>query len=320
MGLQDRDYSREFSSYGGDWSAGRSAWGGGGSAGFGGGRSIVVTLLILNVAIFFLDMLLPRMPAAPDLPDGPFRSFFTHWFGVRGQSLVHPWEWYRFLTYGFVHDDRQIGHLAFNMLGLFVFGRPVEQRIGGGEFLRFYLVSVILGGLVAAIRWGLPPLLAGEPIPLTPTIGASGGVMALTILFAFYFPQATILLMFVIPVKAWLLAVVFVALNVLGVLGRAAGHVAYDVHLVGAAFAAAYHLRGWRLDFLQWDRVGEWTASLPRKRPSLKLHDPEKKLARQEAEVDRILEKIQASGIDSLTAGERKTLERHSRLKRNQRS
>jgi hypothetical protein len=57
---------------------------------------------------------------------------------------------------------------------------------------------------------------------------------------------------------------------------------------------------------------------LTRRKPRLRLHDPEKKLARQEAEVDRILDKIQASGIDSLTSAERKTLERHSRLKRQQ--
>ena len=43
-------------------------------------------------------------------------------------------------------------------------------------------------------------------------------------------------------------------------------------------------------------------------------------LAKQEAEVDRILDKIQLSGLDSLTSSERKTLERHSRLKRQQRS
>jgi len=84
--------------------------------------------------------------------------------------------------------------------------------------------------------------------------------------------------------------------------------------LAGAGFAAIYHLRGWRLD--SFARMPDFFS----RRPKLRLHDPEKKLAKQEAEVDRILDKIQQSGLDSLTSSERKTLERHSRLKRQQRS
>lgn len=308
MGLQDRDYSRgDSQGYGGSWGqSGGSSWGESSSNWMGGGgvRSAVVTLIIINVIVFFADMLLSGS-------GGNARSVMAEWFAVQNDTLLKPWMWYRFLTYGFVHSNQDILHLAFNMLGLFIFGRSVEERLGRSEFLRFFLVTVVVGGIVAGLRWVLFP--AGEGV-LASTIGASGAVMAVTILFAFFFPDATILLMLVIPVKAWLLAVIYVVLNVLGVVGRSEG-VAYDVHLAGIGFAAVYHLRGWRLDALS--QVSDFFS---RSRPKLRLHDPEKKLAKQEAEVDRILDKIQQSGLDSLTSSERKTLERHSRLKRQQRS
>ncbi len=49
--------------------------------------------------------------------------------------------WWQFLTYGFVHDISGITHLLFNMVGLYVFGRDVELRMGRMEFLRFYLAG-----------------------------------------------------------------------------------------------------------------------------------------------------------------------------------
>lgn len=316
MGLQDRDYSRDRSegfgrSWGGD--SGGSSWGESSATLLGGGavRSITVTLIIINVVVFFADLVLSG--------GGGGDSVMLQWLAVRGDTIAKPWMWYRFLGYGFVHSTEGIGHLGFNMLGLFIFGRWVEERMGRLEFLRFYLLAIIIGGLVASLRWALPALVGGEPWPLVPTVGASGAVMAVTILFAFYYPDATILLMFVFPVKAWLLAVVYVVLNVFGFLGGRGG-VAYEVHLAGVAWAAVYHLWGWRLDFVRLDAAATVLNFFKRRKPRLRLHDPEKKLAQQEAEVDRILEKIQLSGIDSLTSGERKTLERHSRLKRQQRS
>jgi hypothetical protein len=143
--------------------------------------------------------------------------------------------------------------------------------------------------------------------------------MAVTILFAFLEPQATIYLMMIVPVKAWLVAILFVGMNIFGLIG-ASDNVAYDVHLAGAAFAALYFKRGWRLSRFHLGSVGETLSSWTHRTPRLRLHDPERKLAQEEAEADRILDKIQASGLDSLTKAERKMLERHSRRKRESRN
>jgi len=315
MGLQDRDYSRYGDQEERWWGGGGSRTGSGSPWSPGGtGTSMTVALIIINVAIFFLDMVFSGN-------GGQGISRMAEWFEVRGDTIVKPWQWYRLLTYGFVHDRDDIWHVAFNMLGLFIFGRSVEQRVGRKEFLWFYLAGVVLGGLVASLRWAGTAVLAGESILNygPPTIGASGAVMAVTILFAFYYPHVNILLMMIFPIKAWLLAVLFVLMNLFGLVGGG-GRVAYEVHLAGAAWAAAYHLLAWKLEPLIPTQWPQWGELLKRRAPRLRLHDPEKKMAQQEEEVDRILAKIVATGLDSLTSTERRTLERHSKLKRQQRT
>jgi len=306
MGLHDRDYSRERS-----WEP-VTPWSRRDS-----GLSMTVILIIVNVVIFFLDMVLTGR--------SPTGSVLANLFEVRPDTILKPWTWYQFLTYGFLHSLLDIRHLAFNMLGLFFFGGAVERRTGRQEFLKFYLLAVIAGGVVSSLNWTLQALFQGVSVAsISPgTIGASGAVMAVTILFAFFEPHSTIYLMMVIPVKAWLAAVLFVGMNILGFVGSSGG-VAYDVHLAGVAFAALYFKRGWKFDRFDLSRFdpSQWVSSLSqlsKRRPRLRLHDPEQQLAQQEAEADRILDKIQASGLDSVTNAERKTLEKHSRRKRESR-
>lgn len=284
MGLYDREYAR------GD----EPLLGGPTSP-----HSITLILIGINVAAFLVDVV--------------FRGLFDL-MAVYPGTLPRPWMWWQFLSYGFAHSRDIIQHILFNMIGLFFFGTAVERRIGRYEFLRFYLVAIVLGGAV----WSLRAWITGMP-PQSSVVGASGGVQAATILFALYYPHATILLFFVVPVKAWIAAVGFAALNVLGALGAGATGTAYDVHLVGIAFAVIYHQGHLNL--------GNWTPAwfsgggprMPRRRPSLRLHDPDKKLAKEEMEADRILEKIHQHGESSLTAAERRFMQRYSRRKRSER-
>ena len=142
-------------------------------------------------------------------------------------------------------------------------------------------------------------------------MGASGAVVGVLILFVFHFPKQTILFMFVLPMPAWLFGMLLVAGDLYGAINRPEGsNVAYTVHLTGAAFAFLYHRFGWRLSGLvglrfSWPRL--------RRRPKLRLHDPQRREADLSAEVDRILEKVHRSGEASLTRKERRVLENASR-------
>ena len=264
-------------------------------------RMMVTNLVILNAAIFLLNVFV----------GGDHRV--VQWLAITPTDLWKPWLWWKLLTYGFVHNPLDIGHVFWNMFGLFIFGRDVELRYGRWEFLRFYLGAIVVGALVWCIRLNLMDVTQAQ------VIGASGGVTAVILLFVYNFPRRTILLFFVLPVPAWVLGVIIIAGDAFGFIGSDK-NIAFDVHLVGILFASGYYWLGWNL--------GHWTPSrlrgglswpTVRRVPKLRVHDPEDKIQRQDEEADRILEKVSRQGIDSLTSRERRILEEYSRRMRQRR-
>jgi hypothetical protein len=124
--------------------------------------------------------------------------------------------------------------------------------------------------------------------------------------------------MFVLPVPAWVVGVLMIGGDVLLLLGMASHrYVAFDVHLVGAAFAIAYFRFGWNLGRFLPD-LGFLRSGLARlkPRPRLKIHDPDEGLQESDEEGDRILEKVSREGLGSLTRKERRILEEYSRRMR----
>jgi hypothetical protein len=151
-------------------------------------------------------------------------------------------------------------------------------------------------------------------------IGASGAVTAVILLFVLHFPKRTILLMFVLPVPAWVVGLLIIGGNILMMLqSRGDMSIAFDVHLVGAAFAIAYFRFGWNLGrvFPGGERLrGGWPKF--RRRPKLRVHDPEpeQRYHKEDEEADRILDKVSREGMDRLTNKERRILESYSRRMR----
>jgi len=149
-------------------------------------------------------------------------------------------------------------------------------------------------------------------------LGASGAVTAVCMLFVFCFPRAELLLMGVIPMPAWVLGVMIIVGNMIG--GR--NGVAYDVHLVGAAFATVYFFGNLNFGFVE-NFSSRLRLSWRQKQRGFKVHRPEEPQiapSKDEVEADRILEKIHQHGQDSLTAAERKFMEAYSRRVRERRA
>lgn len=308
MGLYERDYGREEETPWDRYQREQSQT----------PKSMTVILLIVTVVIHLIDILTSKQIApTPAMPDGATESVLVDWFACYKETLKQPWMWFQFLTYGFLHDQQGIMHIAFNMLNLFIFGRMVEQRIGRWELLRFYLVSMTVAGIVGSVTYWIAGEIDGMHV-----IGASGAVSALLILFVCFDPHATLQLMGAIPIKAWWLAAFFLFMNVFGSLsmlndsGQAmGGGTAYTVHLAGAAFGYFYFRQQWNLHWLDFSNYQDKFGRSVR-RTKLKIHDPDAKLRQEEREVDRILAKIHSSGEESLTRAERRTLEKNSRRKR----
>ncbi len=136
-------------------------------------------------------------------------------------------------------------HLAGNMLFLFIFGDNLEEQMGHGAYLGFYLASGVAANLAQ---------FGAEPFSPIPTIGASGAIAGVMGGYLLLFPRARIdILVFLIvilklvPVPAWAVLVVWFGLQVLGGIGMDAstGGVAYWAHAGGFAAGLALTLPVW---------------------------------------------------------------------------
>jgi membrane associated rhomboid family serine protease len=194
-----------------------------GSFGMGGGfPDGVKWLLIANALVFIIQHWLFPAAYAP----------LVSWLGLSSSGVLHGKFW-QLGTYLFLHGD--FGHFFFNMLYLFMFGAVVERAWGRDAFLRYYFYT----GIGAAIVWTL--FRFGSDIP---TVGASGAVYAIMVAFAVLYPNATILLFFVLPVKAKYLVGALIGLSVFYQLRDANDGVAHLVHLAGAAIGFVLLKRG----------------------------------------------------------------------------
>lgn len=303
MGLEDREYLRDEARRYGD---------GGGGFGFGGRGSLsgnwaIRTIIILNIVVWVM-----QIATGQQLPDGRTVGGITDWLSLSLTDLGSFQIW-RLVTYGFCHAAGDPMHIVFNMLFLWMFGRMIEGIYGSREFMAMYLTGIVFSGATQALFTGI----IGQPS--SGTIGASGGVNAVVILTAMHFPRMTVYVMFILPMQLWILAILKVGLDTLGMFGSS-GNVAHAAHLGGAAFGYLYFVRGWRISPLL-SGFGGWSnpvSSMQRKmrdrkrQKELQVFEPNDDELREE--VDRLLEKIKAHGEASLTDEERQTLERASRV------
>ena len=170
MGLYDRPYYGEER---------RGIW-------QGGSRSMVINLIIGNVAIWVVD-LFSDMQLSRD------------WLALQSDWLSEPWLIWQPLSYGFVHA-RDLRHILFNMFGLWCSEPSWKRSTAAPSFLRIYLVAIVLAGLVwvgevTNVRGGPPAML----------VGASGGVMGLMVLYVLHFPRRVFYVWGVLPMPAWAL-------------------------------------------------------------------------------------------------------------------
>ena len=253
----------------------------------------VQRLLAANVLVFLL---------------GSFLPLNAHFAFVPWAILQRPWT---LVTYLFLHGG--IMHLASNMIGLFFFGPRLEERLGGTRFIRFYFACGVCGAVLSLILFAFAPFGA--------MIGASGAVFGVVVGFARYWPDDSVYIMGVLPIRARALAIFLVAWSIFaGVIGEG-GNVAHFAHL-GGAVAGWLYLRTWerrrRSQVAQQptskgkppglrkspstrdvDAVERWKA-VPRER----LHEINRE------ELEALLKKIDQSGVKALTPNERAFLDR----------
>lgn len=284
--------------------------------------SFNMMVIVVNVAVFLLGAVSPKIHTA--MLDYGFFSTFK----VSPQGGLQFW---RFITYQFLHSGPS--HVLFNMLGLFVFGPLVEQHLGSKRYLALYLTCGICGGLsylllnamgIGAAMMGytnLPIILYSQggsfaAMANTPLIGASAGVFGVIVAAAVIAPNLTVQLLFPpVPMRLKILAMVYVGLAALNLVfgGHNAGGDA--AHLGGAIGGYVLIRRAYLLrDFFDVFSDSRKKPKKMSKSTPAPIDSPRARSRRDEdAEVDRILDKVREKGTASLTNDEKETLARATR-------
>jgi membrane associated rhomboid family serine protease len=260
---------------------------------------MVVRIMIANAAVFLFVTVL-------SLFSSTIGRAVVHTFALSHEGLAHQFKVWQLFTYMFLHVD--FFHVFMNLFGLWMFSGDLEERWGGGNFLKYYIISGIGAGICIALMnviiydaYGVSPL----------TMGASGALYAVLLAYGLTWPNREVLLWFVLPVKMKYLVIFFGLVEFFGSINMASGaggNVSHIGHLGGIITGFIY------LKFImdgggeQGGRPGIIT-QIMRKR---KLEQTRKRIERRnEAKriIDELLEKIARQGMSSLTAAERKKLD-----------
>jgi membrane associated rhomboid family serine protease len=281
--------------------------------------TLALVLVLVNVAVFLVECAVSSHP----LGLKPNNDFINQYFALSRDGMSHGYVW-QLLTYQFMHAS--FFHILFNCWAIYVFGRVIEEMLGVRHFLIIMLSSGVVGGLVQVGTAFLWPQFDG------PVVGASAGAFGLVAAFATLFPERElmILVFFVIPLRmrAKNLLIFSAGLALAGIVFPKffnlilGGNVANAAHLGGMATGLMYVLviiQGRLIRPPESDSPAPPRADAPAATPSFWHSKPGKspsvELSAEEllkTQVDPILDKISAHGLQSLSAREREILEKAS--------
>lgn len=238
----------------------------------------------------------------------------SSWLGVSSNFSVlahRPWT---VLTYMFVHSS--FLHILFNLLVLYWFGKMFLEYLSQRQLFGVYLLGGLTGALVFIVAYNIIPVFAVVK-NVAFAIGASASIMAIVFAIAVLVPNLPVRLAFIGQMKLKYLAMIIVAIDLLSIpFGNAGGHFAHlGGALMGAIFAICYSKGTDITIFLS--RFFTWVGNLFKSEPKPKSSssnrvetDAEynKRKAREQREIDKILDKVKESGYSSLTKEEKEKL------------
>jgi membrane associated rhomboid family serine protease len=276
---------------------------------------VIKNLLIINVAVFFIQMIANNLM----LGGQPLWYVLNMWFALNPISEGFNFQIWQLITYQFMHGG--FSHILFNMFALWMFGMEIENIWGSKKFLIYYLVCGVAAGLAQLF---ISPLYSSPAV----TIGASGAIFGVMIAFAMLFPDRHIFLYFLIPIRAkYLIGFLFI-LEIFWI-GDAGSNVAHLAHLGGALAGFLFIMFDKSIDvpLKHMLNISGYQRGNTFNNPFSGLSDKFKKRSQNiedanyydinhkkegeeitQAEIDAILDKISQSGYQNLSEREKKIL------------
>lgn len=279
-------------------------------------------LIIINVSVFVILGILAVISLIAGV-DTVF-NFAYKQFTIPapvGEFLTRPWT---IITYAFAHSFGNLWHIIMNMLVLYWFGKVFVDFLGSQKLINLYVLGAIAGGATYLLAYNLIPFYSERINMFDGMVGASAAVYAVTVATATYWPEHKFHLLFIGPVKIVYIAAFVIMSSLLGSVGsNAGGNLA---HLGGALVGFIYakqlskgvEIGTWVFKFM------ELIKSFFVRSPKIKVSHRQKKSAStasrgsttsssksasfNQAEIDKILDKISERGYDSLSKDEKEKL------------
>jgi membrane associated rhomboid family serine protease len=253
----------------------------------------VPTLIMVNVIVFLMQNMF--VTTYGNFTYSPITAYFS-----MNALAVRDLQIWRIVTYMFLHGG--FFHILLNMWGLYLFGSMLENRIGSTKFLFLYFIS----GIAGALFWFLFNLNS-----YVPCVGASAALFGVMVAAAMMFPDTMLMLVIPpIPLKLKTFVIVYALVETFCSVGGVQGGVAHLAHLgglIGGYFYMRFTFPGQVFDifaFLRRFLTGGRSNNSKGNEYSKKASKKWKFTNPSTMNLDRILDKISNTGINSLTQDE----------------
>ncbi|MEM8965918.1 MAG: rhomboid family intramembrane serine protease [Bacteroidota bacterium] len=277
----------------------------------------LMQIIVINL-IIFLTLLLIWVPLTISNEGDIYKIIVDQLTlpAALNRLIYQPWT---LVTYFFTHEG--FLHILFNMLFLYWFGKIIQEFLGDEKVVNLYILGGLVGGVFYILIYNLIPYFQNQ-ITGSEMLGASAGVYAVVVGAATFMPNYSIPLILLGPVRIKYIALFFVIMSYVGTAGsNAGGNLA---HLAGAGLGFLFIKQLQRgndlgrpvTQFLVF--VKSFFVRQPKVKVSYRRsksnngHTTSKKakapVETKQEEIDAILDKISASGYDSLTRDEKKKL------------
>ena len=242
-------------------------------------------LISINFVIYVLQSLAGK------------EDIFFRLFGLVPNVFISELMLWQPFTYMFFHapyySSVGISHILLNMLGLWVFGRELEQAWGKSKFLKYYFLTGIGSGLITYLF----QINSDNPV-----IGASGAVYGILLAYGISFPNRMLYIWGLIPVRSIWLVVIMGSVAFFGLLGRADG-ISHVTHISGMLIGYILLKKKWQLSDIIF--------AMRKKTVEFQVQRKEDRALKKKyinRDIDIILEKIKEVGFSGLSNEEQSKL------------